>query len=263
MGKLEESRFATVFVVLFAVAVTGSCGWLLFVWAPTLTVPQSDRTIGASDLTSSETSELPGPLDSPAAEVRGRAAVVVLGDTFTSGAAKDAPDATWPERVCATAGCDYDPTYAEAGSGFVARGVEGTRFGERVDAVIAAKPDVVVVAGGAFDKGASEQLLQRRVSDVLDRLKTGLPKSRILVLSPFWRTTPIPPEIRTMREVVRSQAVANGLDFVDVAEIFDAPGNELVNDDGLPTPEGQAKIAATVGQAVHDNVQAAEGYPGG
>ena len=264
MGKLEESRVATVFVVLFAVAVTGFCGWLLFVWAPTLTVPASDRTIDASDLTSSDNSDSPDPSESPTAEVRGRAAVVVLGDTFTSGAAKEAPvEATWPEQVCEVTGCDYDPSFAEPGSGFVAQGVDGTRFGERVDAVIAAKPDVVVVAGGAFDRDAPEQLLQRRVAEVLDRLKAGLPKSRILVLSPFWRTTPIPPEIRTMREVIRAQAVAKSLDFVDVAEIFDASGNELVTDDGLPTPEGQAKIAATVGQAVHDNVQAAEGYPGG
>jgi lysophospholipase L1-like esterase len=263
MGNFDESRTTAVLVVIFGIAVTGFCVWLLVVWAPTLTVSPSDRTLGGSVIQSSAPQSA-GPSDtatSPGAPPR--ASMVVLGDTFTTGAATKNPlEGSWPEQTCEAAGCDYDPRFAEAGSGFVSRGVDGTRFGERVDGIIAARPDVVVVAGGAYDKGAPEKLLQRRISDVLDRLKTGLPRSRIVVFSPFWRTTPIPPEIRTMRELLRADAVAESIDFVDVAEIFDAPGNELVTDDGLPTPEGQAKIAATVGQAVADNVLQAEGYPG-
>ena len=259
MGNVDESRAAKAVVILLACSVTAFCGWLLFVYAPTLTVPASERELDSE----AASPELPEPLASPNSPTVAAATLAVLGDTFTAGARASGPVETWPVQVCEVAGCEYDPRFAEAGSGFVARGVDGTRLGEQADALIAARPDVVVVAGGAYDKGAPRDLLQRRISTLLDRLKEGLPNSRIVVFSPFWRTTPIPPEIRVMREVIRAEALAKSLDFVDVTEIFESPGNELVTDDGLPTTQGHAEIAAMVGQAVADNLAQAEGYPGG
>lgn len=256
MWHLEDSRIVKVFVVLCAAAVGAFCGWLLFAWAPGLTVSSGDRPLGTTQRPG-DASVSPSPTGAASSDTPdpGAPGVAVLGDSFTSGAAAQKPaEGTWPEQLCQMGTCEYHDRFAEPGSGFVARGAAGTRFGERVDAVVAARPDVVVVAGGAYDKGAPAAVFERRVADVLERLQVGLPQSRVVVLSPFWRATPLPPEVQELREIVRAAARAEGLDFVDVAELLGSSGAGLVTEAGLPTPAGHAMIADAVGQAVRDNL---------
>jgi hypothetical protein len=258
---VDTSRTWNALVVVFGMLVAVFCVWLMAVWAPSLRVGSQDRVAGVPSVTSPG---VPGPSQSTGRTGTAGTTLAVLGDTFSTAGATDAGRTpAWPELVCQEPRCDYDPSFVEPGSGFVARGVGGTRFGQRVDAVIATRPDVVVVAGGAFDTASPQRLLRRRLADVLDRLQAGLPDSKIVVFSPFARAVPVPREIRAAREDLRAEAAADGMDYVDVSEILGRPGDTLLSDDGDPTPDGQAKIADTVGPVVRDNLLQAQGYPGG
>ncbi|MCY7395664.1 MAG: SGNH/GDSL hydrolase family protein [Nocardioides sp.] len=219
--------------------------------------PQVTAVLAAGTTTASS-APTPTPIPTPsAASDPSLPSLAVLGDTFTSGVDVDPAD-TWPGVLCRQVGCRYLPTYAVARTGYTYPGADGLTATQRVEAVVSAQPDIVVLAVGASDTSATQEQMSVAFTQVLDRLSTGLPQAQVVVLSPFWPSAPAPAPVITMRSWVYDIAVPRGVQFVNVTDLFDAAHADLVQPAGFaPDLRGHAYIAQTVRefvQAARDGV---------
>lgn len=195
---------------------------------------------------------------SPAAAAR--VDIAALGGSFTAGSAMDSgQQSEWPALLTAQQPWTVTP-FAVSGAGFVHEDVPGTAIGSQVDRVIAAAPDVVVVAGGHDDARESPAAVQAAARDVLTRLHTGLPDAKLVVIGVLWPGQPAG-FVTTINNRLRDLAGEVGATFVDALSEGWLNGSDppLIGIDGVhPTDEGQAALAEHIGNAL-----LAAGVPGG
>jgi lysophospholipase L1-like esterase len=190
--------------------------------------------------------------DASAAAAAARVDIAVLGDSFTSGSPMDSgPQARWPALL--TSQYPWDVTaYATDGTGFVNQnGYPNTTFGWRVDRVMAAMPDVVVVAGGHDDADQSVAEVRTAAEDVVTRLRDGLPNAKLIVIGALWPGPP-PASVTAINDALREVATDAGTTFVDpLAEGWLNDPGELIGQDGThPTDAGHQALARRIGDAL-------------
>jgi lysophospholipase L1-like esterase len=175
-----------------------------------------------------------------------------LGDSFTE-AGQVPENERFPKIVSEHFGWTLTNA-AEGGTGYVTDGPQ--EFPERepltghVQRVIADAPDFLFVAAGLNDtsRNYTEDEIRAAVQETLGGVRDGLPETEIVVIGPFWpRGNPIP-EILMVRDIVREEAEARGLRFLDPIEgewVNRDPA--LIGPDGThPTSAGQAVIAQRI-----------------
>jgi lysophospholipase L1-like esterase len=156
--------------------------------------------------------------DDPAGAPR----IAFLGDSLTVGVG--AP----PERGYAwqtAERLDWPIALVEgvSGSGFLAPG-GGEPMPARVPAIVAAHPDVVVVAGGNNDafQGYPADAVERAATGLLTDLREGLPDARLVVVGPFPISLEEAAAPGPTHRAVRAAAEAAGADFVDAGSIVES-----------------------------------------
>lgn len=185
--------------------------------------------------------------------------ITVVGDSITA-RYNDSPGNEhqgWWSIVGRTFGADVT-TYAQSGSGYLRPGrrCTGDRFIDRTDAYSGDAPSILIVEGGRNDwascvggrfRPASSALLEHAVSTYLTTLQTHLPSStRIIVLGPPWGPFQ-PKDGRRITTVIRSQAEAHNLQFIDLSGTLTA---DRVIDGIHPNRAGSAAIARRVVSAL-------------
>jgi lysophospholipase L1-like esterase len=182
--------------------------------------------------------------------------VAFLGDSYTGGSGEGGVGATgWPAIVSAAQGWSFDrngPLFnAQGGTGYVQAGGEKQPYSGRVDAVIAANPTTVIVAGGINDEGYSLEEISSAANDVFSRLRTGLPDANIIVVGPFYPSSPPSEKIQQVRDAVFEAALANGItNVIDPLPWLDSPGIEIGSDGIHPTDAGHQAIADQMNAAL-------------
>lgn len=172
---------------------------------------------GPADLTAP-----PGPSEDPAAP-----RIAFLGDSLTVGVGAPsergyawltAAELDWPVAV----------VDGVSGSGYVAPGA-GRPMPDRVERVIAAGPDVVVVVGGTNDAGQGypPQEVGTAAVDLLDDLRDGLPDATVVVVGPFPTSAEAMLGDHPVADAVRSAADAAGAHYIDARELLDSPSVDL------------------------------------
>ncbi|MGY2080191.1 SGNH/GDSL hydrolase family protein [Modestobacter sp. SYSU DS0657] len=131
--------------------------------------------------------------------------VAFLGDSYTEGVGSS--DGAGYVSSTAHALGIVPIVFAEGGTGYVNPGDDPgeSTYGERVAAVVAAKPDVVVVQGGTNDHAAPAERIADAASAVFAGLRAGLPDAVLVVLGPV-----NPPDLprEAVREVDAALAAA-------------------------------------------------------
>ncbi|MGY5885442.1 SGNH/GDSL hydrolase family protein [Modestobacter lacusdianchii] len=169
--------------------------------------------------------------------------VVVLGDSYTVDSAE---------------GAGYVPPVAEAmgwapvleagdGTGYLAPGrtTDPSPYGERLDAVVAAQPDLVLVQGSTNDVGWSSAELGEAATQLYAALAARLPAARVVVLGPLSPPGVDPGGVAAVRDVLAQVVDASGLTFIDpVAEGWLVPSDGLFADPVHPNEEGYRVMAA-------------------
>ena len=119
------------------------------------------------------------------------------------------------------------------------------------------QPDIVIVALGLNDPvatAAERTATAEEAARCFADLKAHLPRARIVVLSPFYPTTP-PATYLDLGTRLRAQASAAGCEYVDVLGWFTAenraPYFTIPNDATHPGPEGHAYLAARLAQELY------------
>lgn len=169
-----------------------------------------------------------------------RPMAIFLGDSFTEGVGGTRYGG-YVSTAGRVAGLDARPS-GMGGTGIVNDfgGQDGrVKFRDRLYRdVIALKPDVVVIAGGANDtlmvaNGTVTPSQYRSEYDALiQEIKRGLPEAKIVVLGPFCPGTPSSYTGMTqIRDLNRAAARAAGVPFIDVFYFTDATSDRYTNDD--------------------------------
>lgn len=175
-----------------------------------------------------------------------------LGDSFTE-ASQVVEDEKYPTIVSTYFGWNY-ANDGEGGTGYVTDGPDN--FPERepitghIANVVARDPEYVFVAAGLNDlnRGYTSEQIREAVHNSLTGLDAGLPNAQIFVVGPYWPRGDAIPEAYTVRDIVREEADALGLPFLDPIDgewVNRDPA--LIGEDGThPTTEGQAAIADAI-----------------
>ncbi|MBM7805818.1 lysophospholipase L1-like esterase [Geodermatophilus bullaregiensis] len=179
------------------------------------------------------------PPAAPAEEVR----AVFLGDSYTVGVGSDGP--TYAAQVADRLGWTQVEA-AQSGTGYVSDGGGGDNapFGGRVDDVVAADPDVVVVQGSTNDVGVDPAAVGAAAAALYAELAAAVPDADVVVLGPL--AAPVVPRaaVEAVRDALAAAAGQAGVRFVDpIADGWLEPPDGLYADGLHPDEDGYARLA--------------------
>jgi lysophospholipase L1-like esterase len=163
--------------------------------------------------------------------------VAFVGDSLTQ---KGEWEAYFPETQVRNFGIDAEPT-------------EGLL--ERVNQIIAVQPAKVFLMTGTNDitLNVSTRAIVANYTQIVDRLRAGLPETRIFVEAVFPREAENAAKVRELNAALRALADARGLTFVDTYAPFEKDGSidSTTTRDGLHLNEtGYARWRAIVSPLV-------------
>lgn len=169
--------------------------------------------------------------------------VAFLGDSYTEGSGEDSGvENRWRSIYCRERGCT-GLNFGVGGSGYVQAGHDGTVFADRIDAIVSASPQMVIIAGGANDMSSDPSQRSDAADAVVGRLAAELPEAQIVLFSPFWWGQ-ISDNVNEFRDSLRSIAENHQVHYLDVTELFVDDPEALLGEDGVhPTDEGHEHIA--------------------
>lgn len=207
-GPFRNRWIAGVAIVIGAVVLAGGVAWA-----------------GASDRIATSPPERVTLAPPPPPE---RPAVAVLGDSFASGAGADwqtgwvqlvADSMCWtvlpvsrPRGIGAQGGTGYTTAAAEIGK---------LRYSDRVDAVTAGNPQVVLVQGGINDRAATPQAITDAAAETFRAVQESVGDAAVIAIGPVVPPDPtIPqPEVARISGAVAAAAHNVGIPYIDpVAE---------------------------------------------
>jgi lysophospholipase L1-like esterase len=174
-----------------------------------------------------------------------------LGDSYSQG--------YLPWQIGQLLGWTMPAVSSDGGTGYITAG-SGQPFTARVPDIIAAKPDVVVLAGGINDPITG---FQTGATQVLSQLRAGLPGAPIFVISP-WCPPGSPYSSQTDKYTALKAATADtaGAVFIDTHTWITGTGNTgnltgdgnadiYINTDNThPNPAGFLYLAGRIASAI-------------
>lgn len=143
--------------------------------------------------------------------------VIVVGDSYTEGSGASNALLGYVHHMNWMFGTFNIWASGAGGTGYCNPNSAGGRvtFGERLQSdVIDNSPDTLINAGGLNDLSYSVEEFQQAVDQYYSELVAKLPKTKIVILSPFYpreSTTPL-----AFRDVLRAKAVEIGAIFIDL-----------------------------------------------
>jgi lysophospholipase L1-like esterase len=139
-----------------------------------------------------------------------------LGDSYSQG------NQSLPWLTGRLLGWTIPLNSTDGGTGFITAG-SGQPFTARVADIVAANPDVVVVAGGINDPLSG---LQTGVTTVLQGIRTGLPNAPIFVVGPWCPPgSPYSAQVAKYAAIQAAAAAVSGCTFIDPRTWWTGTGN--------------------------------------
>lgn len=179
--------------------------------------------------------------------------VAFMGDSYTaysgSWALKLSAAEDWQGKLFALGGTGYAKAIPSGGVPACGKDVCGNYL-TQAPAVLAFKPEMVVVSGGRNDLHEDPAVVQANATKLFTTLAKGLPDAKVIVTSPVWDASPLPEGFAEITAAIKAAATASGAQYVDIGQPL-ANHPELIGPDGVhPTNEGHAVLAATVAKAL-------------
>lgn len=174
--------------------------------------------------------------------------IAFLGDSYTDGAGAESKDQGYT-TFALTGGlsCLVSAVFGEAGTGYANAGSQGGEpFTERVDQVIEARPDIVVVQGSTNDH--NPQTTQAAANTVFSELRKGLPKATIIALGPV--DTPRNTDEAVISAAIKRAADANNVRFI--SPMTWVSDRDFLSDGAHVGPAGHQKLGAALRAALLD-----------
>lgn len=168
-----------------------------------------------------------------------------IGDSYTAPA--DGTPSYW--QTTTSRMCWQAVPFGVAGSGYTIAGADGRGpYVTRVDAVVSAMPDIVIVQGSFNDR---EPDITTIAAGILVRsIHERLPGARVFVMGPV--TPPLPgagPQVARISNAVRTGAEANFSIFID-AQHFLGDAKLFEPDNIHPNTRGQQILGTKLADAI-------------
>jgi lysophospholipase L1-like esterase len=238
----------------------GPSGIALIVVAPltvilvafTLLHTPSPPVPAALPMGSRTTIQLPVQLSpTPSASARtGPKLVAFLGDSYAFGHGASGPSKRWTDLVSMKQGwveenlSQEDTNYSTAGAH------RFTSYRARLGAVVATGAQIVVVSGGRNDVSVGAAQFRGDVRAIFAGIHAGLPKARLIVVSPTWGNDPVPERVTVLISIVKDEAQRAGATYLDIGEPLFGHSSMMDVDGWHPNDAGHAAIAAAVDKAL-------------
>lgn len=170
--------------------------------------------------------------------------VAFLGDSYTAGTGSSGAGYVDPTAV--PLGWET-VRFAQGGTGYTNPGDnEGESvYADRVVAVVAANPDIVVIQGSTNDYAADPAALTTTAREVYASLRAGLPEARIIAVGPLAPPAADEDSLSRVARALRVAADGEGVPFIDpIAEGWLQPADGLFIEDGYhPNDAGYTAMA--------------------
>jgi lysophospholipase L1-like esterase len=236
--------------VAAAIVVLAAAGYVL---ADHGSVPDAGATPGytAARHTPAASATVPqtgshGRATSPAggANARSGAPVVAfLGDDYTTGAGASSRAKRFSTLVSRQLGV-VEKNFGLADAGY-AKSVNGQTYADRVAAVVAAHPDVVVVSGGRNDTHDNMATLAAQAHELFATLHAQLPDAVLVAIAPWWGDSDHPAPLEQVAQAVRSAVQDAGGHYLALPDpLHGHPG--WMADAADPNDTGYAHLADAV-----------------
>ena len=197
---------------------------------------------------STGSSPAPSPTPTPSGPPPLR--MVVLGDSIASGTSYGGlQENGWPAIVAHKFGLALT-NRSLPGTGYATAFLSNKPYTARVDEIVAAKPDIVIVEGSRNDQDPAATKLA--AAEVLGKLRKGLPQAGILVIGPVYSFTKNAGTTR-VNDAVKAAAAGLGLTYIDTVKAgwFTGPEHRMIASDGVhPTDEGHRYMADLIAPQV-------------
>jgi acyl-CoA thioesterase I len=186
----------------------------------------------------------------PAGATTTRQLVAFLGDSYAAGAGATRASSGWTDRVSHHLGW-VEKNFSAYAASYSTLGEPGeTSYRARIHALVATHPQIVVVSGGRADVHVGATQFRSDVRATLVGIHAGLPKAKIIVVSPTWGNSPAPAKLTALKAIVRAEARRAGADYLDIGEPMAGHKDLMAADGWQPNDAGHAAIAAAVEKAL-------------
>jgi lysophospholipase L1-like esterase len=175
-----------------------------------------------------------------------RPVAAFAGDSYAEGSGATSARLRWSSRVARQMGW-RELNFGQGETGYVDQGEppDTAALPQRVPAVVAADPDVVVVWTGLNDVAGGYPMpkIRAAINTTYTHLRRGLPQARIVAVAPIWPDGDPPARILRMGNLVQSAAARVDAEYVETRRWYDDLAG-LRADDGLhPDDAGHRMLA--------------------
>jgi acyl-CoA thioesterase-1 len=179
--------------------------------------------------------------------------VVVFGDSYAAGTGATPMEQGWVERLrliqpwhitnlarggtgYATAVDDPDTAQKACGAGYC------PSYVEMIPQALKAAPDIVIVNGGRNDVTVDTEAEDAAVRGFYAKLRTALPKARIVAFNALWDNTAAPASLATVSAATKEYVQAVNGTYLDTGQPLAGKPNLIAGDGVHPDNEGHAAI---------------------
>lgn len=184
---------------------------------------QSSSTAGTAPSVAPTASGSPSP-SSPTSVMAAGSPIAFIGDSFAEGKGADPKDNRWTS-VLSRGLKVKELNFGHAGTGYLRAGRAAAcdgkpcpAFKDVVAQVVAAKPKIVIIEGGANDVGLPVAEVKAAVVETITALKSGLPEATINVVTPWWDMRPESKEFTDLVAAVKAAAEDAGAVYLDTGQ---------------------------------------------
>lgn len=170
--------------------------------------------------------------------------IAFLGDDWTSGAGASASSLRFTTLLCAQLNA-VERNFGVDGTGYAKTSDKGGTYRSRVDALVAANPQVVIVSGGRNDQSDDGATAADAAKALFAKLHAKLPDAVLIGVAPFWGDSDLPPEMVALATAVDKGVTDAGGTYVDITDPIHGHPNFMA-DDADPNDKGYAAIAAAL-----------------
>ena len=220
--------------------------------------PPVSAAVATGSQTTIQTTVQPSPTPSASAKTAPQR-VAFLGDSYAFGHGASEPSKRWANLVSLNKGWS-EANLSRDNTNYSTAGEPGfTSYRARLNAVVATGAQIVVVSGGRNDVGVEVAQFRGDVRATFAGIRAGLPKARLIVVSPTWGNDPAPQRMTALISIVKEEAKRAGATYLDIGEpMFGHPS--MMDVDGWhPNDAGHAAIAAAVEKALRSGATATSG----
>jgi lysophospholipase L1-like esterase len=196
-----------------------------------------------------QTTTQPSPTPSASATA-GPQIVAFLGDSYAFGTGASTQSKRWADLVSLKQGW-VEKNLSDNSTSYSTVGAPGsTSYQARLGAVVATGAQIVVVSGGRNDAGVAATQFSADVRATFAGIHAGLPRARIIVVSPTWGNDPAPQRLTDLISIVKAEANRAGATYLDIGEPLFGQASMVGADGWHPNDAGYAAIAAAVEKAL-------------